>query len=53
MERFGKFEHTNSSLPEKKEKEKKQVSMHELTIHHLGKARYAHCSMQAHFGGPK
>jgi hypothetical protein len=44
----------NSPLQgQKKKKKRKKDPMHELTIHHLGKARYAHCSMQAHFWGPK
>ncbi len=45
----------NSPLQGKKEKKKKgkKDPMHELTIYHLGKARYAHCNMQAHFWGPK
>lgn len=55
MERFAKFDIQFSFTGKKRKKEKKKDPMHEfeLTIYHLGKSRYAHCSMQAHFWGPK
>ncbi len=47
---FWEVWHTILLLQEKK---RKKDPMPELTIHHWGKSRYAHCSMQPHFWGPK